>query len=164
MKTLLLIRHAKAAIDSTDGTDFGRPLADRGHKDAATMAARLLEEYINIDLFVSSTAMRALSTCNYFFTAFKKTQNTKMIKLDELYAASSAAYYAVINEIPNEFNTIALVAHNPGITDFVNSLQVARLDNMPTCGIFAVETDIDTWANFQAAPKRFLLFDYPKNI
>jgi phosphohistidine phosphatase len=39
-----------------------------------------------------------------------------------------------------------------------------HIDNMPTCGVFAVSADINTWKDFENANKTFLFFDYPKNV
>jgi phosphohistidine phosphatase len=55
-----------------------------------------------------------------------------------------------------------LFSHNPGITDFANSLTSARIDNLPTCGIFAVKIDTERWDNFKEAKKEFWFADYPK--
>jgi phosphohistidine phosphatase len=47
----------------------------------------------------------------------------------------------------------------------VNSLdEEVYIDNMPTCGVFAVQSETDTWENFAESKKTFLFFDYPKNI
>ena len=35
---------------------------------------------------------------------------------------------------------------------------------MPTCGIFALEIDTDDWKEFEASEKKFLFFDYPKQV
>jgi phosphohistidine phosphatase len=64
----------------------------------------------------------------------------------------------------DKVNTIALFSHNNGITEFANSLGVARIDNMPTCSIFAFTIDSDTWSDFRKAKKEFLFFDYPKKM
>jgi phosphohistidine phosphatase len=53
-------------------------------------------------------------------------------------------------------------SHNPGITDFANSLTEARMDNIPTCGIFAIKIDTKHWKDFAEAKKEFLFVDYPK--
>jgi len=37
-----------------------------------------------------------------------------------------------------------------------------RTDNMPTCAIFAVHSDIGLWTEFKDAEKEFLFYDYPK--
>jgi phosphohistidine phosphatase len=68
----------------------------------------------------------------------------------------------VIEEVDEDFKTIAIFSHNPGITDFVNQLTTARVDNVPTCGIFGLKADIKKWKDFEEAKKEFWFFDYPK--
>ena len=86
---------------------------------------------------------------------------------DELidYAIRSGAPVEVVENLQENFNTVAVFSHNPGITEFVNMLtDDVRLDNMPTCGVFAVRTHSPSWKNFTKAKKEFFFFDYPKNI
>lgn len=162
MKSLLIIRHAKSSWDFSS-SDFDRPLNERGHHDAPMMAKRLMEKKINIDAFISSPANRALTTAEYFFKAFhKNTTSTGIIQLPELYHAAASVFFDTIKNLNNDFNTIAIFAHNPGITDFVTQLTQTKIDNMPTCGVFAVKIKIDSWKQFQKAEKEFWFFDYPK--
>ncbi len=142
--------------------DFERPLNERGHHDAPVMAKRLLKNKIKIDAFITSPAKRALSTCKYFAEVFD-IKKKKIIQKKELYLASANAFFEVINDIDDKFDSAALFSHNPGITDFANTLAGAKIDTMPTCSIFAVECDIKKWKDFQQAEKQFLFFDYPKN-
>lgn len=162
MKTILVIRHAKSSWAHPGMSDFERPLNERGHRDALMMAERLKQRKIQPDLLVSSTARRAMETCNHFAdTLGCGTGN--ILKVPALYHAPSLVFYEVIRQLPATANTIGVFAHNPGITDFVNSLcEDVRLDSMPTCGLFAVECPITEWTAFPGAAKSFLFFDYPK--
>jgi phosphohistidine phosphatase len=161
MKTLLLIRHAKSSWADSSQKDFDRPLNDRGHQDAPAMAKHLLEKKITIDVFISSRAKRALATCQYFAKAFDK-KNKEIIQIQKLYEANVDTLFQVVSEVNNEFNSIAIFSHNPGITAFANSLTKVRIDDMPTCAIFAISAEINDWQAFRGAKKNFLLFDYPK--
>ncbi|CAN5670275.1 histidine phosphatase family protein [soil metagenome] len=161
MKALLLIRHAKSSWDTPSQKDFDRPLNDRGHHDAPAMAERLLNKQIKIDAFISSTAKRALSTAKYFAKAYEKTDHD-IIKIAALYEAPYDVFYDVIDKLDDTFNSIAIFAHNPGITAFANYLTKTRIDNMPTCGIFAIQANINSWSAFENASKTFWFVDYPK--
>lgn len=161
MKELLVIRHAKSSWANALQGDFERPLNDRGHRDAPLMAEKLIKRGIGVQCFVSSTANRALTTATYFAEAFGKNKKDILL-FPQLYHAPEATFYKVIQQLPDTCNTIALFSHNPGITDFVNSLTHTRIDNMPTCGIFAIKTHITEWALFEKAEKDFWFFDYPK--
>jgi phosphohistidine phosphatase len=163
MKQLLLIRHAKSSWDSAEMTDFERPLNDRGKKDTPAMADRLKERGIAIDLFVSSTANRAQSTARIFMEQMLSPSN-RLLLVNDLYLAPANVFGKVITALDDQFESVALFSHNPGITDFVNSLTDFRTDNVPTCGIFAVSANTNNWANFEKAKKIFLFYDYPKLI
>jgi phosphohistidine phosphatase len=121
----------------------------------------LLERKIDIDVFVTSTAVRAQATAKYFIKAFGAKKD-EVIGLHDLYHASSGVFYNVIRQLDDKYNTAAIFSHNPGITEMVNTLGVAKLENMPTCGVFGVRADVETWAEFKDAPKQFWFFDYPK--
>lgn len=161
MKKLLIIRHAKSSWDASVPVDFDRPLNERGQKDAPEMAKRLLKKDIKIDAFISSPAKRALSTAEYFAEAYGEKRRN-IIEIPSLYHPAVHVFYNVIEELDNDYKTVAIFSHNPAITDFVNQLTIARIDNVPTCGIFGVKVDIKKWKNFEEAKKEFWFFDYPK--
>ncbi len=162
MKKIFVIRHAKSD-QSFFGNDFERPLNDRGKTDAPEMAKRLLDTKIKIDALVSSPAKRARKTAELFARDLKIPAED-IIYITELYHAPADTFYQVITGIPDDFDTVALFSHNPGITLFVNSLGTdVRTDNMPTCAIYGVAANIEKWSDFIKAQKEFLLFDYPKS-
>ncbi len=161
MKELLIIRHAKSSWGNIGQSDFERPLNDRGERDAPEMARRLIARAISIDLFIASTAKRAFITATYFAEANNK-KASDINKRQELYHAPSTIYYEVLETVNATINTVAIFAHNPGITDFVNSLGTTQIDNMPTCGVFAVKLHTTDWSQIKTCKKEFWFFDYPK--
>ena len=161
MKSLLIVRHAKSSWDSPLQKDFDRPLNERGHRDAPAMAKRLLDNKIAIDAFISSPAKRALTTCKYFAEKYG-VKEKKIIVIPRLYEASMMDFYNTVAEADNSFECIALFSHNPGITAFANLLTATQIDNMPTCGVFAVKAETGNWKAFAASKKTFWFFDYPK--
>lgn len=161
MKTLYLIRHAKSSWDTNDVNDFDRPLNDRGKKNAPEMAKRLVLRKLEIDQFISSPAKRAKTTASLFIKEFGR-KDKEILLIPELYEAGAPALRKVVSHINSSINSAAIFAHNPGISDFANSLTDVRIENIPTCGIFAVNAKVDDWAQFMDAKKTFLFFDYPK--
>jgi phosphohistidine phosphatase len=161
MKTLLLVRHAKSSWDSPVISDFDRPLNDRGKHDAPMMAKRLLEKNIKIDGFIASPAKRAKKTAKVFADEYGKNKD-KIILLDELYAAGVDVFYDVMAKADDKFDTIAIFSHNPGITDFANSLTDVKIDNLPTCGVFGVKIKTKKWKEAADADKDFWFVDFPK--
>ena len=162
MKSILLIRHAKSSWDF-DVEDFDRPLNNRGSADAAEMAKRLIEKNIKIDAFISSPAKRALSTAGYFAKAYNE-KDKNIITTSALYEPAPEVFYNEIDSLDDKLETVAFFSHNPGITDFVNQVSPSRIDDMPTCAIFALKADIKKWKDFSDCNKQFWFFDYPKSV
>jgi phosphohistidine phosphatase len=162
MKTLIVVRHAKSSWAEPGTDDIDRPLNDRGKKDAPEMAKRLHKRDINIDLFLSSPALRARTTAQFFAGEYKAGK--KEIALEKkLYNATAEDIYKVLATLDDKHGTVAVFGHNPGITDFVNTLSQVHIDDMPTCAVYAVTIDTNMWTSFKEAGKQFLFFDYPKN-
>ena len=162
MKTLIVVRHAKSSWSDSDKDDHDRPLNSRGKKDAPEMAKRLRKRDIEVDLFVSSTALRARITAQYFADEYDISKKDIVLE-KKLYLAPEEAYYEVLSGLPDKHNVVAIFGHNPGITAFANTLSQVHVDDMPTCAVYAVAADTDKWASFEKADKDFLFFDYPKN-
>lgn len=163
MKTVYIIRHAKSGWVDVTLSDIERPLNERGKKDAEDMAKRLRDRDPDISLFISSPAKRALKTAKSFCKEYH-VDAADLLVVPELYQAPADVFYEVIKNIKDKHEHVALFSHNPGISEFVNSLDSGvRIDTMPTCAIFAIAIDSDSWADFKTAEKKFLFFDYPKN-
>jgi phosphohistidine phosphatase len=162
LKTIILVRHAKSSWDDFSLKDEDRPLTDRGKKNAPDMAKRLLKKKVPIDAILSSPAERAKSTAEYFAREYDISKK-KIILIPELYMANNDAFVRTIRNAPEKANSIALFSHNDGITHFANSLSEAKVDNMPTCSVFAVKVDIKSWDEFEPGKSEFYFFDYPKS-
>lgn len=126
------------------------------------MAKRLAERKIKIDAFISSPAKRARQTCKHFAKEFDLKKKDIILE-PRLYEATEGAFYEVVKNFKNKWDSIAIVSHNPGIASFANSLSKTKVDDMPTCSVFALEVDVKKWKDFRDAKKEFLFFDYPKN-
>lgn len=161
MKTLLIIRHAKSSWDNANLNDIDRPLNDRGKRDGPVMVARLIKAGVRIDLFVSSPAKRARQTAEIFAHAFGRKEK-EISLVPQLYHAQVQDFKEVVAELDDQYDSVALFSHNPGITAFANILSAVRLDNMPTCGIFAVTSVAGSWKEFLHTDATFWFFDYPK--
>ncbi len=161
MKTLFLIRHAKSSWEAGAATDFDRTLNDRGRKEAPKMAAKLAADQPQIDCFISSPAVRALSTAAFFAAAYKRSFDS-IIQVEKLYEPALASFYEVAAAIDDSQASAVIFSHNPGITEFVQSLSIVGIDHMPTCAIVGLTIDCDHWKGFQFAPKHLLFFRYPK--
>lgn len=163
MKQLIIVRHAKSSWADPGQQDFDRPLNERGKKDAPVMGQRILDTGVKIDAFVSSPAKRAHQTCTAFAEAYGRKEG-EIILVKDLYHAPSHVYYETLADLDDAYESVAIFGHNPGITDFVNTLcNEIHTDNMPTCAVFYVKADVKRWKDFENAEKNFIFFKTPKD-
>lgn len=163
MKTLIVVRHAKSSWAQPGLADFDRALNDRGKENAPKMAKILAEKKLDIDALVSSPAKRAYKTASIFRKQLD-LKKTELIEAPALYEASVKTFYRVVENLKDDWKTVVIFSHNPGITDFINTFDCHPIYNMPTCGVYAIQIEIDSWKDFETAKKQFLFFDYPKGI
>lgn len=166
MKKLFIIRHAKSSWDDPELDDFDRPLNKRGQKDAPRMGKRLKEKRITPDIMISSPAERALATC----IAIAKVLDFDQPKIKterKLYHASEDEILNVLRNLkdsPRDSEEVVLLfGHNPGLTEFANSLLKQTIVNIPTCGIVAAELPVERWQDVTFGCGKFLFFDFPKS-
>ncbi len=159
VKTLLLIRHAKSTHSFLGITDFDRTLNERGLRDAPKMAERLKVKISVIDKIISSPAVRAKTTAAFFAEEYAILPQELQYEPD-LYLPPAFVFSNIIENIADACNTVAIFSHNNGITLFANMLTDVQIDNIPTCGIFAVTFE-GSWQQFKQIPKKFLFFDAP---
>lgn len=167
MKTLYIVRHAKSSWDDPELADFDRPLNKRGIKDAPRMGKRLKEKEVTPDIMLSSPAERALSTCKAIAEVLRF--DARKIKTDKrLYHADEDQILKVVRELkdsPRDSEEVAMIfGHNPGLTEFANSLLNQYIDNIPTCGIVAVKLPLDRWKDVTFGCGKMLFFDFPKRV
>ncbi len=128
------------------------------------MGKRLKERDIHPDLVVSSHAKRARSTAKRIGKILN--YSIEKIKLDKkLYHADEETILSVVQGLNNKFNTVLLVGHNPGLTDFVNILKDDDfdIDNIPTCGVVAFQIEVGSWSEVRWGQAKMIFFDYPKS-
>jgi phosphohistidine phosphatase len=162
MKTLYLVRHAKSSWDDPLLDDFSRPLNARGKRDAPTMAKRLKEKRVLLDLIVSSPAVRTIATAKEIARILHYDEH-KIKTLPALYHASPEKILEALKQISDKVDTLMLVGHNPGLTEFIDALTELDIDNVPTCGIAAFKLNITSWKALEMKEETLLFYDYPKN-
>lgn len=161
-KRVVIIRHAKSSWANPGQTDFDRPLNERGKENAPEMGKRLQQYGLIPDAVFSSTAKRAKQTAEGITKAMKDQR--PILWDDDLYHASPEKIERVICTAEDTYNTIFIVAHNPGITEFVNTAVPGfATPNVPTCGIIAFSIACTHWADYFQSEKKLITYDYPKN-
>lgn len=160
MKTLYLARHAKSYWKDQSIPDIDRPLNSRGKRDAPFMGEVLNDKKIMLDLIISSPAKRTKKTA--IEIASKIGYPEKKIQFNEdLYEASSNTIIKLLRKIEEKYDSVMIFGHNPGLTMLNNHLSNHYIDNIPTCGIVALQFD-KKWSEIDKNSCKFLFFEYPK--
>lgn len=162
MKRLVVIRHAKSSWKDSGLSDFDRPLNKRGKTDAPEMGRRLEQRSLVPDRLLSSPARRAIRTAEIIAGAIGFPAR-RITRMDGLYGAGAADLIGILQELDDAQETVCLVGHNPGLTDLINSICSAFLDNLPTCGVFCVGFEISSWKEIGRHSGKCVFMDFPKH-
>ena len=143
MKSIILIRHVKSDW-SGFLTDFDRPVRE-DRKEDATLIAKEIDKKGKLPQYVlCSPAVRTLQTARLLCTKWDYPQED--IATDKsLYECTARDILAAIKKTDPRYDSIAIVCHNPAITDFVNQYSDALIDNVPTTGAVQITFDIPDW-------------------
>jgi len=144
-KILLLLRHAKSSWDDPELPDHERLLNKRGKQNAITMGKYLKKEQLVPDLIITSTAKRANKTATII--AKQSGYDNKTIQSEILYSSSPENYIKVINGIPDKYNKVLLVGHNPIMEDVIARI-LGETHTMKTCSLAHIELSTDSWKKF----------------
>jgi phosphohistidine phosphatase len=163
MKTLVLIRHAKSDWGFEGLEDIDRPLNERGYRDIDVMRNFLFNKMPKIEQFVSSSAIRAFTTAAMF--ARKYNYDVRRIELmPSIYHSPMQAYLEAIHGLNNELSTIAMFGHNPGITDIASSISDHDFENVATCGIVALQFDVENWNEIHEQSGELIFYEFASNL
>jgi len=161
MKTLYLIRHAKSNWNNTELTDFERILNKRGLKDAPFMSKKLKELNCTPDYILSSSSQRTFITAKLICEGINYPLKDVCFERS-IYEASTSTLISLINLLPNNKDEVAIIGHNPSITQLSNYLTDDYIGNMPTCSIVKIELEIDHWNEVVHGIGIQRFFIYPK--
>ncbi len=160
MKTLFLVRHAKSSRDEPALPDKDRPLAERGERDAAEMARRLVRRGVDPDLILSSPAKRALATAKII--AKELDYQRKDIETDaRLYPGQVSELLSMIHALDDKLERVMLFGHNPAVAELAHHLSCA-ITRMPTCAVAELAFDAKSWSEIDSATLAHVSLDYPK--
>lgn len=175
-RQLLILRHAKSAWDTNASSDFDRPLAKRGEKDAPAMGAWMREQQLFPDHIVSSPAKRAKQTVIKVCHALD--MDKKDIHWDaRVYGADTSELMEVLSEVPSKAKSVLLVGHNPGLESLVSYLAGdlsngnSENDTIKTYGFCAVKTATlvhleiaEKWNALKPKCATFIEVKYPREL
>lgn len=147
MKTLSIVRHAKAEVLQLTQRDFDRGLTRRGQKDARRIGRVLTRLPYPIEWMISSPAKRTRATT----AALKEIlEYTGQIEWQEsTYLGEAETWLRLVEQIPPEIDHVALIGHNPGMAELVAGLTTgvpSRLNlHFPTAAVAHIQMEIFWW-------------------
>lgn len=162
-KTLYLIRHAKAQQQSIDNRDFSRELADRGMRDASLVGSYFKQHGYSVDMFISSPAARALVTAELMAQQIEYRLEAIHTN-EELYMASVRTFLQVVNQLKDDWESVAITSHDPTVTYLGEHLSNAEVGHMPTGSVMVIKFDTDHWAEISENTGSLEEFITPRKI
>ncbi|MGD9711449.1 MAG: histidine phosphatase family protein [Thermomicrobiales bacterium] len=144
MKTLIIMRHAKAEASNPEG-DHSRNLTARGRADAEVAAKSMRDLGVGPNIITSSTAARALQTADIVAAAFD--HRPRESQRPDLYLAEAERLLLSIHSFDDGLDVAVLIGHNPGLLDLINLLLGPEGDreSLPTSAYAIVETEGSRW-------------------
>lgn len=163
MKTIYIVRHAKSSWDKIDLPDEKRPLMEKGKKRTKKAIRYLEEKLTTVNYIISSPAVRAYETAKILALGLKYPLED--IKIDpQLYHADGDSIFDQICDLPDRFNSVMIVGHNPSLTDLANRLLITPIENLPTSGIVSISFDADNWKKVPVSVRRTNFILFPKEL
>ena len=157
MKTLLLLRHAKASRTSPTGQDIDRPLVEEGRADAPLVGQRLRREQLTPDAIICSSAVRAQQTIALVIEAAHLTTRPRIEP--RIFEASAGRLLEVVSEVEAGAQTLLVVGHIPGLEQLIERLTGASVSMSPAT-LARIDLDIKEWGEAFTAAGR-LAFALP---
>lgn len=165
MKLVYFIRHAKSSWENPELPDHRRDLLDVGIKRTRKIAKWMIHKKIAPDLIISSPATRAFRTAGIIAQFFDYPEKN-IITVPTLYHGSAQHIMDTLYALPNTLEQVIVVAHNPVLTELVNSFleKDKKIFNLPTSAVAEVRFDTDQWENIEMADNHVNFVISPKTI
>ena len=165
MKKLILVRHAKTEqLYDYSKSDFDRKLLPRGHKDAAIIAKELEKKGHIPDLFVSSSAKRAMQTAEIFCEYLD--YDTDNIREEQFIydGYTTADMIKYLGRFDEKHDTIIVFGHNPDIAGFTVNMVEEDLYHFPTSCTTVIRFNVNSWKDIEPRNGDVAAYMYPKQF
>lgn len=161
MKTLYLVRHAKAEEAKPGLRDFDRPLNARGEDQAKQVSKLLQQQAEKVEVILSSPAARALSTAKIIAQGIHYPLD-EIVAIPDMYEASVEDLLEIIAMIKPHFNSAMLVGHNPTISTLAHQFSREIKDDLSTCDVVVLSFDYKSWEKVIAHSGTLIKLIQPK--
>ncbi len=161
MKRVVIVRHGKAVPFGYED-DFTRDLRERGESDAKLISKELKKQGIFPDQMISSPAKRALKTARIFAKNLDFEQN-KIVEIEDIYhGLTTGEFLGIVQELPNNADTVFFFGHNPGFYYYVCNLLQEFYGDMPTTSTVGIDFDVNIWQEIQTRSGKLAFLLIPK--
>ena len=154
------MRHATSNWPEGVPTDIERPLTSKGEKEALEMAKLFKEKNITLDLMMVSSALRTQSTANILK---KRLEIKKSLVTQDIYETTHEHLLEVICSMPDEIDTLLLIAHNPSIS-MLTTLFLGIYADLPPAVLVEIHFDTKQWNKIQRENITFDSIETPSII
>jgi phosphohistidine phosphatase len=174
MKTLILLRHAKAEAHGAKPNDHDRVLAAKGVKAAAAMGAHIAAHGPMPDLILCSDASRARETLDALLTTLKAKPTTEIEAA--FYPGRPDSMLARVRKADDRFGCVMVIGHNPGLEDLALALvhrspadddwdALKRMETkFPTAAMAVIRFDAESWALIDVGQGDLAGFTVPRDL
>jgi phosphohistidine phosphatase len=146
MKTLLILRHAKAAPKDPNISDHDRPLDKVGKDDALHMGKLIKDKGMIPSLIISSTALRAKTTAE--LVAKGCSYQGDIVLNHSLYEAKPKDYLSILETLSDIYGSVLIVGHNPTVEDTIQMLtDSSDVRAITSCALAHFSLQIEKWSD-----------------
>ncbi len=160
MRTLLLMRHAKAESGGSYQSDHERPLAAPGRRAAQLMGRFLTGADEAPDHVITSTAVRAQTTVELAHEAGRWSCPVRAA--NSLYGAGLQDLLSEIRNVPDQAVRLLLAGHEPTCSRATAQLGRGGSVHFPTAAVSCIRFNADRWQDIEPATGTLVWLVNPK--
>lgn len=142
MKTLFILRHAKASSRYPELPDRERPLNKRGQWQAPAVGRHIRTIGLTPDLILSSPARRARETA--VIVAQECGYDGEVDFVESFYPGEPEDYIVALGNLPDAAERVMIVGHNPGMECLLAGF-VRYAEILSTATLAHIDLTINHW-------------------
>jgi phosphohistidine phosphatase len=70
----------------------------------------------------------------------------------------------MIKNYPDNYSSVAIIAHNPGLTNLINEITNISLDNLPTTGLAEIDFNCLKWNEVSFENSNLIEIKFPRQL
>ncbi|MDR0418035.1 MAG: hypothetical protein LBH08_01190 [Puniceicoccales bacterium] len=158
MKRLYIVRNAHAAIGALDRE---RELDEQGLKELESIGSQIVAQGMRPNIILTSSARRSVETAKHIREVFGLLVNVIDIR-EDLYDADIHKILEILRLLPDEKNSVMLIASNPSITELSTSITNSEYEDIPNGAVVVVELRLRHWKDLGLREGRKLALIKPQ--